>query len=56
VNSDEITSIKEVRARLDSAATLASQGMLDQIDGSEAFKGVLGLIERARLHLKAIDR
>jgi hypothetical protein len=54
MNTDESIAIAEVRARLDGAATMAGQGLLDQVDRTEALEGVLGLVERARLHLKGI--
>ena len=56
MTTDEATHISEVRARLDAAATLASQGLLGQVEPDIALRGVLGLVEASRLQLKAIDR
>jgi hypothetical protein len=54
VTDDELTHVHEVRARLDSAATLASQALLDEVEMGEALNGLLGLVENARGQLQAI--
>jgi hypothetical protein len=53
----EVTCLKEIRARLDGAATGLSQvivGQIEQPDG--ALDAILGLIEKARLELKALGQ
>jgi hypothetical protein len=54
VTGDELTHVQEVRTRLDSAATLASQAILVEVNKDEALSGPLGLAENARSQLKAI--
>jgi hypothetical protein len=57
VKAEEVTHLKEIRARLDGAATGLSQVIVGQIERpDDALPGILGLIEKARLELKAIGQ
>jgi hypothetical protein len=56
VTKEEITQIREVRARADAGATLAAQAISGAVDTDAGLEGVLGHFEKIRLSLKAVGR
>lgn len=57
MTEEQITHLREIRARLDGAATGLSQVIVGQIDPPEgALDAILLLVEKARLELKALGQ